>query len=93
MGADGSFTSSTAFSTPFLPTDIAAADLTGDGLDDIIVANSLNDSVSVAFQSRPGQFASPITLPVGMPHRILLWSMSTATASWTSWSATRPAAT
>ena len=65
MGADGSFTSSTAFSTPFLPTDIAAADLTGDGLDDIIVANSLNDSVSVAFQSRPGQFASPITLPVG----------------------------
>ena len=39
---------------PALPTSLAAADLTGNGLDDLIAANALNDSVTIALQTAPG---------------------------------------
>ncbi len=55
----------TAFATTLLPTRIAAADLTGDGLDDLVVANSLDNSIRVAFQQADGKFSPPITLPTG----------------------------
>jgi hypothetical protein len=57
---------STAFTTPFLPTRIASADLNGDGLGDLVVANGLDNSVTVALQTAPGQFGPPVTLPVGV---------------------------
>jgi len=66
VAADGSVTHATAFSTPFLPTRIAAADLTGNGLDDLVVASSLDNNVQVAFQQPDGMFSSPLTLPVGV---------------------------
>ena len=55
-----------AFSTTALPTSLAAADLTGNGLDDLIAANALDNSVTIALQTSPGQFAAPITVPTGI---------------------------
>ncbi len=64
--SDGGFQRSTAFTTSFLPTRIVAGDLTGNGLDDLVVANSLNDSIQVAFQNPDGSFRAPITLATGV---------------------------
>ena len=49
-----------------MPTSLAAADLTGNGLDDLIAANALDNSVTIALQTSPGQFAAPITVPAGI---------------------------
>src|SRR5262249_27280893 len=65
VAADGSATRTTAFSTTLLPTRITAADLTGDALDDIILADSLDNSIQVAFQQPDGTFSAPITLRTG----------------------------
>ena len=66
VAPDGTVSRSTAFSTTALPVRLAAADLTGNGLDDLIAANSLDNSVTIALQTAPGQFAAPLTLPVGI---------------------------
>ena len=55
-----------AFSTTALPTSLAAADLTGNGLDDLVAANALDNSVTIVLQYSPGQFGVPITLPTGI---------------------------
>jgi hypothetical protein len=65
-GPDDKFQHTTAFTTNLLPMRIAAADLTGDDLDDIVVADSLNNSIQVAFQQADGTFSSPLTIPVGI---------------------------
>ena len=50
-----------------LPVRIAAADLTGDGLDDLVVANDFDNSVTIAFQQNSmGQFTSLTTHRVGV---------------------------
>ncbi len=70
---DGSFARTTAFSTSLLPTSITAGDLTGNGLDDIVVADALDNSIQIAFQQPDGTFSSPITLPVGIaPSGVIL---------------------
>ena len=56
----------TAFATTALPTSLAAADLTGNGLDDLIAANALDNSVTIALQVSAWQFAKPLTVPVGV---------------------------
>ena len=56
---------SQAFSTSRLPTRIVAGDLTGNGLDDLVVTNSLDNTIQVAFQQPDGTFSSPLTLPTG----------------------------
>ncbi|HKI31683.1 MAG TPA: VCBS repeat-containing protein [Gemmataceae bacterium] len=71
VAADGSVSRSTALATPLLPTRVAAADLTdaigtANGRDDLVVADSLDNSVTVAFQTAPGVFdPTVVTLPVG----------------------------
>jgi hypothetical protein len=65
VAADGTVRRTTAFSTTLLPTRIDAADLTGKGLDDLVVANSLDNSIQVAFQRSDGSFSAPLTLPTG----------------------------
>jgi FG-GAP-like repeat len=65
MSDDVTSSRTTAFSSTGLPTRLTAADLTGNGLDALIAANSLNDSVTIALQTAPGKFAAPITAPVG----------------------------
>jgi len=64
--SEGIFSRSDAFATTALPTSLAAADLTGNGLDDLIVANALDNSVTIALQISPGHFAAPITVPTGI---------------------------
>ena len=54
-----------AILTASLPTRIAAADLTGDGRDDIVLVDALDDNVQVAFQQADGTFTAPITIAVG----------------------------
>jgi hypothetical protein len=66
VGPSGAVSRTTAFSTTALPVRLAAADLTGNGLDDLISANSLDDSVTISLQTAPRIFASPITVPVGI---------------------------
>ncbi len=65
IGANGQVARTTAYSTTLLPTRISTADLTGDGLDDIIVANSLDNSIQVAIHLSDRTFSSPITLSTG----------------------------
>ena len=61
----GSVTRTTAFSSMLLPTRIVAADLTGDGRDDLVVANSLDNSIQVSFQQPNHSFSAPLTLTTG----------------------------
>ena len=63
---NGAGHSRTAFATTDLPTSLAAAHLTGNGLFDLIAANALDNSVTIAFQTSPGVFAAPLTVPAGI---------------------------
>ncbi len=65
VAADGTPTRTTAFSTPLVPTRLAAGDLTGDGRDDLVVADSLDSRAQVAFQQPDGTFSAPLTLTTG----------------------------
>ena len=58
-------TRTTAFASFVLPTRIVTADLTGDGQDDIVVANSLDNSIQFAFQQAGHSFGAPLTLTTG----------------------------
>ncbi len=55
----------TALTTDRLPTRLAAGDLTGDGLGDLVVANSLDNSIQVALQRPDGSFSPLLTLSTG----------------------------
>jgi hypothetical protein len=63
--AGGAVTRTTAFSTTLLPTRLAAADLSGNGLDDLVAADSLDDSIQIAFQLPDGSFSAPLIRPTG----------------------------
>jgi hypothetical protein len=65
FGPDGAWHRRTALATPYLPTRVAAADLNGDGLPDLIVADALDDRVQIAFQQPDGSFGDPLTLAAG----------------------------
>jgi hypothetical protein len=66
VSENGTVSRRTAFSTSALPTRIAAADLSGNGLDDLVAANALDSSVTIALQNSTGHFAAPITVPAGI---------------------------
>jgi hypothetical protein len=66
VAADGSVIRRTAFPTSLLPTRITVGDLTGNSLDDIVVADSLNNSILVAFQNPDGSFTHILTLTTGI---------------------------
>ena len=48
ISANGQVSHRTAFATTALPTSLATADLTGNGLYDLIAANALDNSVTIA---------------------------------------------
>src|SRR5262249_36599557 len=59
--------------TGALPIRMAAADLDGDGRDDLVAAADLGRSLTVAFQRADGTFAPGPTLPTGRaPSELLL---------------------
>jgi hypothetical protein len=64
VAADGTVNRGTLFTTRRLPTRIVAGDLTGNGLDDIVVADSLDNSIQVLFQQLPDASLSPAPLSV-----------------------------
>lgn len=55
-----------AFSTTALPTSLAAAYLGSNGLEALVAANALDNSVSIALQTSPGAFAAPTVVSVGI---------------------------
>ena len=59
-----SFQRTVGFATGNLPVRIAANDLTGNGLDDLVVANDFDNSITIAFQQKDGTFTTA-TQPVG----------------------------
>jgi hypothetical protein len=66
ISPSGAITRETVVASPDLPVRLATANLAGNGLDSLIAANSLNNSITVALQIAPGRFAAPMTIPVGM---------------------------
>jgi hypothetical protein len=61
----------TIFSSELVPTRVIAGDLTVNssddtGLDDLVIANSLDNSVTIVFQTSPGVFDRALTRPVGI---------------------------
>ena len=65
IAPDGQVVRNVAFSTPYLPTSLATAQLTGNGLFDLIAASALGDRVTIALQTAPGVFAAPLTVAAG----------------------------
>jgi hypothetical protein len=65
VSASGHVSRRTALETTALPTSLAVAGFTGNGLDDLIAANALDDSVTIAVQVAPDQFSAPLTVPAG----------------------------
>jgi hypothetical protein len=65
IAADGQVTRTVAFSTPYLPTSLATAQLTSNGLFDLIAANALANSVTIAIQTSPGVFSVPLSVAAG----------------------------
>jgi hypothetical protein len=65
---DGTFTTLPGLDLPagFLPADIASADLTGDGLGDLIITGATSDDVYVSLQTSPGVFAPATAYSVGV---------------------------
>jgi hypothetical protein len=66
VSASGTVTRITAFSSSALPTSLSAAVLTSSGRQDLITANALDNSVTIALQIAPGQFAPPLTVRAGI---------------------------
>src|SRR6185503_6341006 len=59
------FTRTVAFRAGSLPQRVAAADLDGDGLDDLVAANAAGNSVTIALQWSDGTFAAPRAVATG----------------------------
>lgn len=66
IDASGEVKRHVAASTTELPARLVAADLTGNGLDDLIAANPLDDTVTIAIQTSTGRFSTPLTLMTGI---------------------------
>jgi hypothetical protein len=64
--AEQPFALSATLPTGDYPVSIGAADLTGNGLGDLVVANDFDASVSIYLQTATGRFDAPITQPVGV---------------------------
>ncbi len=66
--ADGAFTTLPPLALPGGNTggSIAAADLTNDGLDDLVISAADSDLIFVVLQTSPGVFAAPQVYSVGM---------------------------
>ncbi len=65
LNSDDTVNRTVAFSTSQQPEFLAAGDLTGSGLDDLVATDPADNSVTIALQTAPGQFGTPIIQPVG----------------------------
>src|SRR5262249_14941038 len=66
--ADGTFTVAASVDLPpgFLPANLASDDLSGTGLDDVVVTAAASGQVFVIRQSSPGAFDPPTPYTVGV---------------------------
>ena len=67
---------SNPIATGALPSSILAADLDGDGLDDLVIADNLDDTVTVAYQQPDGTFAVLTPIAVGVAPSDLAFAAS-----------------
>lgn len=77
--SNGTFSIVTSLDLPsgFLPANIASADLTGDGLGDLVITAATSDQVFVALQTAPGVFGPVTAYGVGVnPSAIALVKLS-----------------
>jgi hypothetical protein len=65
VSSDGAIDRQAAFSTTALPSRLVAQDVTGDGLADLVAANPLDNSVTIAIRNADGAFAAPLNVAVG----------------------------
>ena len=65
-GQDGSFSQSATVDVGNGPFSLVAADLNGDGLQDLAVANVLSNNVTLALGTGAGAFATPVNLAAGL---------------------------
>jgi subtilisin-like proprotein convertase family protein len=72
-GPGGTFIAGREFTAGTLPVRLAAADLNGDGRDDLVVAADLGRTLTVAFQGPDGRFTPGPVLPISRePSEIIL---------------------
>ena len=74
-----------AFSAGSFPQDVAAADLNGDGLTDLIVANQLSSTVSVYLAQAGGGYLSAGSSAVGAAQRLADARCSPPGSAWPAW--------
>jgi hypothetical protein len=63
---DGTFQDVRNVAVPGMPFDVAAADLNGDGIPDLVTANAITNTVSVLLGHGDGTFGAPVNYPVGV---------------------------
>ena len=93
---DGGFIRVAALATGQLPAQIIAADLTGDGRDDLVVRNAVDGTISVFFNNGQGSFLTsfkpfrgPLTLSIGAGVSDVQAVDTTGDGRSTSWPPTR----
>ena len=62
---DGTFQAPTQPSATTSPADVVAADLTGNGIQDLIIPDESTNEVSILLGRGDGSFRAPILIPVG----------------------------
>ncbi len=75
------FQAAASFAAGDRPFNVAVADLNGDTVPDLVIANFLSDDVSVLLGNGDGTFQAAVSFPAGFSPTPSPWPTSTATPS------------